>query len=237
MISFIVPCFNEENRIVQTISEIDKACSKVKIDDHKIYIVDDCSVDNSEQVIKNEIKLKSHIIYHRNIKNMGFGGAAKIGLYAHNDSYLMWLPGDNAHPASELVKILEKFTSRKVEYDIISTFYGKNSHRNFFRKFFTNSYTPLLNFIFGLKIPYYNGLSIIKKSVLDQIKIKTNAHCWQVELWVKASNKKNFQYLFVETQVIDPSKNAAAFKFINSIKVIYNIIRLFFLNIILKFSD
>lgn len=227
MLSFVVPCYNEENRILNTITQIEESCEKLIIKEYKILIVDDCSSDNSRKVIENEIKNKSYLKYYKNEKNLGFGGAVKTGLSLLDDEYLMWLPGDDAHPSSQIIKILEVFLRNKDKnFDIVSTHYSSKSKRNFFREFFTKSYTPILNFLFGLKIPYYNGLSIIKKNSLNKIEIKTNAHCWQVELWVKLSNLKNFNFMFIETEVYDPNRKAAAFKLLNSIKVIYNIIRL-----------
>ena len=232
MLSFVVPCYNEEKRILNTITQIEEACEKLIIKDYKILIVDDCSSDNSREVIENEIKNKSYLKYCKNEKNLGFGGAVKTGLNLLDDDYLMWLPGDDAHPASQIIKILEIFIKNKNKnFDIVSTFYSRKSKRNYFRELFTKSYTPLLNFLFGLKIPYYNGLSIIKKTSINKISIKTNSHCWQVELWVKLSNLKNFNFMFIETEVFDPSRKAAAFKFANSIKVIYNIQRLFLISI------
>ncbi len=239
MLSFVVPCYNEEKRILNTIQQIEESCKKLIIKNYKVLIVDDCSSDNSKVVIENEIKKKSYLKYFKNEKNLGFGGAVKTGLNLLNDDYLMWLPGDDAHPGSQIVKILEVFLKNKDKnIDIISTFYSSKSKRNFFREFFTKLYTPLLNFLFGLKIPYYNGLSIIKKTSLNKISIKTNSHCWQVELWVKLSNLNNFNFMFIETEVFDPNRKAAAFKFVNSIKVVYNIQRLFLISLknrILKF--
>ncbi len=231
MLSFVVPCYNEQSRIINTVKQIENSCESLLIKNFKILIIDDCSSDNSAKIIEEEIKNRSYLRYHKNKKNLGFGGAVKTGLNLLEDDYLMWLPGDDAHPSSQIIKILEVFLKNKEKnYDIVSTHYSSKSKRNFFREFFTKSYTPLLNFLFGLKIPYYNGLSIIKKKSLSQIEIKTNAHCWQVELWVKLSNLKDFKFMFIETEVFDPNRKAAAFKFLNSIKVIYNIFRLTFIS-------
>ncbi len=237
MLSFVVPCYNEENRILNTITQIENSCEVLLIKNFKILVVDDCSSDNSANIIGEEIKKKSYLKYHKNEKNLGFGGAVKTGLNLLQDDYLMWLPGDDAHPSSQIIRILEVFLINKNKnFDIVSTHYSSKSKRNFFREFFTKTYTPFLNFLFGLNVPYYNGLSIINKKSLNQIEIKTNAHCWQVELWVKLSNLKNFKFMFIETEVFDPNRKAAAFKFINSIKVIYNIIRLTVISIKNRFK-
>ena len=85
MLSFVVPCYNEENRILNTITQIEESCEKLIIKEYKILIVDDCSSDNSRKVIENEIKNKSYLKYYKNEKNLGFGGAVKTGLSLLDD--------------------------------------------------------------------------------------------------------------------------------------------------------
>ena len=45
MLSFVVPCYNEEERILNTIKQIEEACEKLKIKDYKILIVDVTELD------------------------------------------------------------------------------------------------------------------------------------------------------------------------------------------------
>ena len=60
MLSFVVPCYNEENRILNTITQIENSCEVLLIKNFKILVVDDCSSDNSANIIGEEIK-KNHI--------------------------------------------------------------------------------------------------------------------------------------------------------------------------------
>ena len=103
--------------------------------------------------------------------------------------------------------------------------------RTFFRRSFTGFYTPILNYLFGLDLPYYNGVSLINKRIFKNIKITTNSHSWQVELWVKSKYIKKFSYKFVPTVLRDRINGATAFKLKNSLKVFFNIIRLTFINL------
>ena len=58
MISFIIPSYNEETRIELTLDEILKSIIKTKINDCEIIIIDDCSTDNTPQILKNLKKNK-----------------------------------------------------------------------------------------------------------------------------------------------------------------------------------
>jgi glycosyltransferase involved in cell wall biosynthesis len=230
-LTFVIPAYNEAEGIGKTIDQVVKSSLIRSVDLFEIVIINDNSSDDTECKISDIKKKfpKLDIVTYKNKHNLGFGGATVKGLKLAKYSNIFWLPGDNSHPSSEIKKILKEGE----KYGIVSTYY-KNSHeRKIGRKLFTSIYTPFLNIIYGLKLPYYNGLSLINKKILDQVDIKTRAHCWQVELWVKARHTKDFKYKFVPTILQDNMHSVNAFKFNNSIKVIYNIFRLFFLNLYL----
>jgi dolichol-phosphate mannosyltransferase len=234
-VSFVIPAYNESGRIEKTIDEVIKSCDISTIDQFEILIINDNSNDGTEDEIDKVKKKypKLDIITHKNKFNLGFGGSTVKGLKLAKYSNVLWIPGDNSHPNSEIKKILKEESS---SYGIVSTYYINSHERTFGRKFFTKIYTPFLNIIYGLNLPYYNGLSLISKNIIDNIDIKTQAHCWQVELWVKAKHLKGFNYKFVPTILQDRINSTNVFKLKNSIKVICNILKLFFLNLYLSFK-
>jgi glycosyltransferase involved in cell wall biosynthesis len=230
-LSYVLPAFNESKRIQKTIDEVVKSSSITSVDRFEIVIINDNSNDDTEHKIRDikEKYPKLDIRVYKNKRNLGFGGATVKGLKLAKYSNIFWMPADNSHPSSEIKKILKEAG----KYGIVSTYYINSHERTIGRKLFTSIYTPFLNIIYGLKLPYYNGLSLINKKIIDHIDIKTQAHCWQVELWVKARHTKDFKYKFVPTILKDNMNSVNAFKLNNSIKVIYNIFKLFFLNLYL----
>jgi|LakMenEpi03Aug12_release.lakeMendotaPanAssembly.Ray.scaffolds.fasta_scaffold581313_1 glycosyltransferase involved in cell wall biosynthesis len=231
-ISFVIPAYNESKRILSTVQQIVKVIEDLNLENSEIIIIDDNSADTTPDEIENIKKkyLDIIILSHRNKKNLGFGGAIKKGLKLATKEKVLWLPGDNSHSSNEIKKILNE---RSNKYNIISTYYINTENRAFIRRLFTGLYTPVLNFLFGLDLPYYNGLSLIEKKIISAINIQTNSHSWQVELWVKSRHIKNFNYKFVPTILQDRIIGATAFKLNNSVKVFYNIIRLIFVNLYL----
>tara|TARA_B100001175_G_scaffold297461_1_gene287226 strand:- start:801 stop:1502 length:702 start_codon:yes stop_codon:yes gene_type:complete len=231
MISFVVPAYNEENRIEQTINEIINSCKDEGIKNIEIIVINDCSTDKTIEVLQklNQNNLEYELRFYTNPKNLGFGGSINQGFSKSNKEYIMWIPGDNAHPASEIKKMLKYFKSNN--FSAISTYYTNKEKRNFFRQLFTDIYTPFLNLVFGLKLKYYNGLTIIKRSYLNKIKIQTDAHCWQVEMWVRLKKINNFTYDFVPTLLFEDDKSTVVFKLRNSIKVLFVIFKLIIFNL------
>ena len=60
-LSIIIPCYNEENNIQAIVEKVLQS----PVENKEIIIVDDCSTDNSRQVLKDKIEpLVSRIIYH-----------------------------------------------------------------------------------------------------------------------------------------------------------------------------
>jgi glycosyltransferase involved in cell wall biosynthesis len=55
-VSFVLPTRNEQNNILQTIDEIQKACSKINNFIYEIIFVNDFSTDDSVKIINKELK-------------------------------------------------------------------------------------------------------------------------------------------------------------------------------------
>ena len=224
MITFIICAYNEEKNILKTLLEVEKACYESSISNYEIISIDDGSTDNTNIILnnfKNEKNKKINII--KNKKNLGYGASVKIGANHASKEYITWIPGDNSHHASEISKLLNLLK----KYDIISTYYSNSHQRDTFRRYFTSLYTPILNIIFQKKIPYYNGVTIIKKKIFLECNIQTNSHAFSLEMWVNIFLSNKYSYIFIPTILSDRINGASAFRFSNSVKVSYTTLRLF----------
>ena len=233
MISYIIPFLNEEIHILKTINEVIHASKKLKINDFEIILIDDKSTDNSVILIKEYVRKNNfkNILIFSNKKNLGYGGSIKVGIIKAQKDILMWLPGDNAYNAVELSKIIKNCE----KFDIVSSFFLNPNKRNSFRKNFTKLYTPFLNRIFGLNLPYYCGIILAKKEIPKNIRVTTDSHFFQVEFWVRSFfYKRNLSFKFEALDVRDNPNSAKSFKLNNSIKVIINFFKLLFISIIYK---
>ena len=228
-LSVIVPCYNEENNIINTLQEIHLSINNLKIMDYEIIVIDDASTDKSNLLVSKYIKINTNVKLFKNKENAGLGGAIKKGFELCEKNYVIYIPGDNCHKSSEIIKMLILIG----KYDIVLTYYSNPQVRSVFRKFFTKIYTPFLNFIFNLNLPYYNGLCLYKSDLVKNIKIETNSFTWQIELLLKLFKSANIKHTLVPTLLdernLDKSK---AFNFKNSFLVVFSIIKLF----IIQFS-
>lgn len=77
-IGIIIPAYNEEKRIGKTLEEYSKYFGKKKNEEYSILVVINNTKDDTENVVKNEIK-KYKIISYINLKNGGKGYAVTEG--------------------------------------------------------------------------------------------------------------------------------------------------------------
>ena len=76
-LSVIIPCYNEENSILELVEKVKAS----PLENKEIIVVDDCSTDRSRDILKSEVApLVSQIIYHE--VNKGKGAALRTG-FAH----------------------------------------------------------------------------------------------------------------------------------------------------------
>ena len=81
MISFVVPAYNEEERISGTLDEIIKSTTYFEIKDFEIIVINDCSKDNTINIL-NDLNKNSKFIkilkIINNEKNLGFNALVFI---------------------------------------------------------------------------------------------------------------------------------------------------------------
>lgn len=107
-ISIVIPAFNEEHRIYETLKE---TCLFFSLKNYpvELLLVDDGSNDNTEKVVSEFFKknTQSNItyIYKKHDRNQGKGKAVQTGILAATGSYILLIDADGATPISEFDKL------------------------------------------------------------------------------------------------------------------------------------
>ncbi len=180
-LTFIVPALNEAENIAGTVEEIEEAARLAALPSFEIVLIDDGSTDRTGAVMTELAAAKPFIKHLSNPRPTGLGGAYKTGFRAAVGRHVMLVPGDNVFPASSLKLILEKIGRA----DILVHYVVNNNIRSPGRRFLSVAFTAMNNFIFGLNLPYYNGLVVHRTDVLKTITIETDSFAYQAEALVK----------------------------------------------------
>lgn len=118
-LSVVIPAYNEEKRIRETLEETDKYLRRQNYP-YEIIVVDNGSNDRTCDVVKHyQESTVQNLVSLCLSKSIGAkGSAVKLGImdYAHGD-VIMFMDADNATPISEIEKFLPYLESG--EYQIV----------------------------------------------------------------------------------------------------------------------
>ncbi|HEX3623966.1 MAG TPA: glycosyltransferase family 2 protein [Verrucomicrobiae bacterium] len=109
-ISFVVPCYNEQGNLRELFKEIRAVAEPLKIS-YEIIVTDDCSSDNSWEILKEFAAADSRVRISRLAVNRGGSAAQWVGLKSARGKYIVTLDADLQNDPKDLPKFLEALKS------------------------------------------------------------------------------------------------------------------------------
>jgi glycosyltransferase involved in cell wall biosynthesis len=183
--SIIIFAYNEGTTLFDVVSKAQGCLNKLS-PNHEIIIVDDGSIDNTQEVIeqiKKEFKVR--VIYHAG--NLGIGPALKSGYLVAEKDLVCAVPGDGQFNLNELLKI-EAF-----DENTCYAFYRKDYEYSYYRRMLS-AFNRFLNSVFlGFKLRDVNWIKVYRKAHLDQISINLESSLIESEICGKL-RKCNVQF-------------------------------------------
>lgn len=180
-ISIIVPAFNEEGHVEDTIGEVLPAVGD-EFDDYEIIIFDDGSGDGTGAEAERAAARHDKVRVVHNPRNMGLGWNYKTGLAMARMRYVMLVNGKHDITTEQLRKILE----RRHSADIVIPYHTNVGERPTYRRVISRAYTGLLNLLFGLRLHGYNESVLHQTRVVRSFVVRTNSYAFQAEVLIKA---------------------------------------------------
>ena len=92
--SIVIPAYNEEGSIGETVTTISSLFREKQADDYEILVVNDHSKDGTEAVLQELSEKDPHIRYMNNEKPNGFGYAVRSGLENFSGEAVAVVMGD-----------------------------------------------------------------------------------------------------------------------------------------------
>lgn len=106
LLSLVIPCYNEEGNLRPLIAAIRDAGNSLSVP-YEVVITDDCSKDESWEILKDLAATDSRIRVQRFASNCGESAASWAGLKAARGRYLVTLDADLQNDPKDLPKFLE----------------------------------------------------------------------------------------------------------------------------------
>lgn len=149
-ISIIIPCYNEEQRIISSLNTVVSFMNSYN-PSFEIIIVDDGSRDSSVTLIKNYISSRENIYLVEN-PHKGKGYAVRTGVLMSAGKYILMTDADLATPIDEIKRLLLWVSEN--DYDIaIASREGLGASRHeepLLRHFMGRVFNFLIKLIVGL---------------------------------------------------------------------------------------
>lgn len=179
-LSIIVPAYNEEKNIQSAVTGILSAI-KNTVPDYEIIIVNDGSTDHTASVSLKLAKKNKKIRVINRSENRGFGFTFREGVENAKKEYITTFHGDNDASPTFLRELLNSAKER----DLVITYPVYMIQRSLTRRILSEIFTVLMNFLFRLKLKYYNGTFICKTEVLSKVNLASKGFAIYAEAKVR----------------------------------------------------
>ncbi len=105
-LSIIIPAFNEGKRIGASLEAVEAFLAKQSYP-AEVFIVNDCSLDDTKTVVEEFVKNKPQFNIINNLSNMGKGAAVQKGMMMAHGQFRLFADADMSTPIEEVEKFLE----------------------------------------------------------------------------------------------------------------------------------
>ena len=191
ILSIIIPVFNEENTIVKILNSLEKVILINNINKEYI-IVNDCSTDNSKDIINKFIKTNKNV----NIKlfsnevNKGKGASIHKGIKESTGDFIIIQDADLEYDPNEFNLLLKPIEDGFADVVYGSRFMGGNPHRIifFFHTLGNKFLTFLSNVLTNLNLSDMETCyKLFKSDYLKSLKLNEKRFGFEPEVTAKIS--------------------------------------------------
>jgi polyisoprenyl-phosphate glycosyltransferase len=168
LLSMVIPCYNEEAVIVETITRLEAFCAELHDLEAELIFIDDGSRDRTREL------LKEFMAKDRRIKVIGFGRnfghqiAVTAGVDAANGDAVVIIDADLQDPPEIVHQMIVKW---REGYDVV---YGTRTERpgeSAFKRATARGFYRLLNRLSDVPIPLDTGdFRLISRNVVDALR-------------------------------------------------------------------
>jgi glycosyltransferase involved in cell wall biosynthesis len=159
LLSILITCYNEADFILDSIRSVLAGLEDAGIDG-EVLVIDDCSSDNSVELVKQYIlqNPSKNLRLKVNSVNRGLAQNYVDGAFLTSGKYYRMCCGDDPEPREILANIFKQIghTDIVIPYQVQDELVGRSP----FRRNLSKAFTGLVNLVSGYEMVYYNGLVV-----------------------------------------------------------------------------
>lgn len=195
ILSVIIPAYNEEKYIAETLSEVYGLSFPAIIEKVEVIVVDDCSKDGTSNILNAQKTKHPALIVHRNEKNMGKGASVKKGFEISRGDLIFIQDADSELSPGDIPRMIDAMLELKIEF-VNGSRYLPGIVRPVisYKRYFANRFfTFLVSFLSNAKLTDIAcGHKLIHRKLLEKIPIRSKRFGFEAEIMIKALKiKKN----------------------------------------------
>ncbi len=212
-LNIIVPAFNEELNISETIRTIHEIQTRVNLP-HKLIVVNDNSTDRTREIVRKLQDEYDNLVLINRRGNHGLGRCLNRAYEEVEEGVVVAVMADLADDVNDIPKMLDKI---REGYDLVSASRyipnGSGEHEDRFKHFLSRFLGKALQVLIGLPTnDATNAYKLYRVSILEKIGIlRSDNYTTGLELTVKAY-LNGFRIAEVSTVWRDRAKGKSQFK-------------------------
>lgn len=183
-ISFVIPCYRSERTIEGVVTEIQDTMASMPQYVYDIFLVNDCSPDDTYEVIKALCARYDNMTGISLARNFGQHAALMAGLRRSDGDIVVCLDDDGQTPANEVGKLLEGIEQGS---DVVYASY-ESKHHSAFRNFGTWMNDIMTRMMLGKpKELHLTSYFAAKRFVVDSMLQYENCYPYIIGLVLRAT--------------------------------------------------
>lgn len=244
-LNFVIPVFNEENRIKHALSELKQGSFSHDFSLEKVIFVDDGSTDKTLSLIKSQkksiekkLKIKIEIISYKN--NKGKGYAVCKGMLASSSDYTLFFDADMSTSLSEIKKFIP-WMKKGVDSIIGTRKNGKATvikYQPLYRQLLGKGFTAITNIVLQKRVTDYTcGFKAFSKQAKDHIFSMTSINRWVYDAEIIFLSGK-FGYAIQEVPVLWADKSESKVSIVkDTIYSLYELLAIRAIDVLGKYEN
>jgi glycosyltransferase involved in cell wall biosynthesis len=162
--SIVVPCYNEEDGIEQTVNELRSSLKSST--NYEIVIVNDGSTDSTARILENLAQSDQTLRIANHNRNRGYGAALKTGIRHANSELIVITDADGTYPNDRIPDLVNETRNADM---VVGARIAEDVHYPLIRKIPKLFLRKYAEWIAKQDIPDINsGLRVFKRSIADR---------------------------------------------------------------------
>lgn len=182
-ISVVIPCYNEEEGVRHTISELPSCVDE-------IVVVDNNSTDRTAEVARS---MGARVVPE---KRKGYGAAYQAGLPAATGDVIVTLDGDGTYPADQIPELVDFLVDHKLDFVSASRFPLKNPRAmNFSNKVGNGILTVGMAVLYGKPVrDSQSGMWVFRRAVYPKLRLTSDGMAFSEEIKIEAIRHREVRF-------------------------------------------